>query len=199
MVLIACNSRFTPWGSALNESQRMALFADKTFQEQEYIVSNNVVTTLGGAKGLAAARSIALISYRSYSGYNLTQQEDEEDTIFPTKALSYQQYQGKKLVDRFNPYSYLTMINITDSHNIGRGRGGVIKALKSVKANTLCIGIDSDILFPYKEQEFMAEYIENGEFELISSKFGHDGFLLEWQQIAQAIYNSKYFKFINRK
>ena len=187
MVLLACNHRFTPWGSAFNESQRMALFSDKTFSAQEYTITNNKVVTLGGKSGLAAARSIALISYRSYKGYNTTQYEKEQDCIFPHRAASYQQYQGKKLVDRFCPYSYLSLLNLPDSHNIGRGRNGVENALGMIKANTLCIGIDSDNLFPPQEQKYMAEHIPGARFTEITSAFGHDGFLLEWQQIKDAI------------
>ena len=176
MVLLACNCRFTPWGSAFNESMRMALYADPTFEQG-----------LGGKAGLAAARSIALISYRSFEGYNTTQFENDEDCMFPQRAASYQRYQGKKLVDRFDAYSYLSMLNLTDSHNVGRKRGGVEKALGMVKANTVCIGIDSDGLFPVEEQKFMAEHIPGARYREITSAFGHDGFLLEWKQIKEII------------
>jgi homoserine O-acetyltransferase len=155
---------------------RMALYADPTFEQG-----------LGGKAGLAAARSIALISYRSFEGYNTTQFESDEDCMFPQRAASYQRYQGKKLVDRFDAYSYLSMLNLTDSHNVGRKRGGVEKALGMVKANTVCIGIDSDGLFPVEEQKFMAEHIPGARYREITSAFGHDGFLLEWKQIKEII------------
>ena len=100
-----------------------------------------------------------------------------------TRVGSYQQYQGKKLVDRFDAYSYNSMVYITDSHNIGRKRGGVEAALKQVKANCICVGIDSDGLFPCCEQQFMAEHIPGAQYREITSLFGHDGFLLEWKQI----------------
>lgn len=176
LVLLACNCRFTPWGSAFNESMRMALYADPTFASGE-----------GGKAGLAAARSIALISYRSFEGYNTTQFEQDEDCTFPQRAGSYQRYQGKKLVDRFDAYSYLNMLNLTDSHNVGRHRGGVEKALGSIKANTVCVGIDSDGLFPVVEQKFMAQHIPGARYREITSAFGHDGFLLEWEQIKEVI------------
>ena len=205
MVLLACNSRFTPWGSAFNESMRMALYADPTFEKQEYTVlqewedfstkrdtvgklsTGEKIEPLGGKAGLAAARSIALISYRSFEGYNTTQTESDEDCTFPQRAGSYQRYQGKKLVDRFDAYSYLSMLNLTDSHNVGRYRGGVENALKMVAANTVCVGIDSDGLFPTCEQKFMAEHIPGARYREITSAFGHDGFLLEWRQIKEVI------------
>ena len=206
MVLMASNSRFTPWGSAFNESMRMALYTDPTFIEQKYetvtqwedfstrrtngksnIATGEKIVPVGGKTGLAAARSIALISYRSFEGYNSTQFEQDEDCIFPQRAGSYQRYQGKKLVDRFDAYSYLSMLNLTDSHNVGRNRGGVEKALGMVKANTVCVGIDSDGLFPTVEQKFMASHIPGARYREISSAFGHDGFLLEWEQIKEVI------------
>lgn len=206
MVLLACNARFTPWGSAFNESMRMALYSDPTFSEQEYvevsewedfstgrapgqknILKGKRIVPLGGKAGLAAARSVALISYRSFEGYNTTQFERDTDCIFPQRAASYQRYQGKKLVDRFDAYSYLSMLNLTDSHNTGRHRGGVENALATVKADTVCVGIDSDGLFPTAEQKFMAEHIPGARYREITSAFGHDGFLLEWEQIKEVI------------
>lgn len=187
MALIACNSRFTPWGSAFNESMRMALYADPTFETQEYTTVSGKVEPLGGKTGLAVARSMALISYRSYEGYNTTQFEQDEDCTFPQRAASYQRHQGKKLVDRFDAYSYLSMLNLTDSHNVGRYRGGVENALKMITANTVCVGIDSDGILPPCEQKFMAEHIPGARYREISSAFGHDGFLLEWEQIQEVI------------
>lgn len=186
-ILLACNARVSPWGTAFNESQRMALQADATFEEQPDID--------GGKKGLAAARSIALLSYRSYQGYGVTQQEQNDNTVFVQKACSYQQYQGKKLVDRFDAYTYFTLTKSVDSHNVGRGRGGVKKALSNIKTNTLIIGIDSDLLFPLEEQKYLHSEINNSNFEQISSQFGHDGFLLEWRNIESAI--KKHIKFLN--
>lgn len=174
MILLACGARTTPWLSAFNESMRMALYSDPSFEAGQ-----------GGAKGLAAARSIALISYRSYTGYNTTQYEEDIDTVWTSRAASYQQYQGKKLVDRFNAYSYLSMVNLTDTHNVGCHRGGVEKALGSIKARTVCVGIDSDGLFPCCEQKYMAQHIPSAEYREISSLFGHDGFLIEWKQIIE--------------
>lgn len=185
LALMACNARITPWGNAFNESQRMALYADRTFTEQSY--REHPFEILGGKAGLAAARSIALISYRSYSGYNLSQKETDDETLFNHRAQSYQQYQGEKLVKRFDAYSYLSMLNLTDSHNIGRRRGGVAEALKLITARVLCVGIDSDYLFPPAEQQYIARQVRKGKFKLIRSEFGHDGFLLEWKQIEKAL------------
>ena len=179
LCLIACNARISAWGTALNESQRMAITADPTFEATESID--------GGKKGMECARSIALLSYRSYEGYKVSQSEENEDCFMAKKACSYQQYQGKKLSDRFNAYSYYYLTKGLDTHNVGRGRGGVERALSQIEAKTLCIAIDSDILFPVSEMEYIARHIPGAELEIISSIFGHDGFLLEFAQISEKI------------
>ena len=178
-VYIACSARVTPWLSAFNESMRMALEADPTFREAKDLK--------GGEAGLRCARSIALISYRSYAGYNATQWEKDEDCLFAERAGSYQRYQGKKLSDRFDAYSYHYLCGSVDSNNVGRGRGGVEAALGTIRTECTVIGIDSDGLFPVEEQKFIASCIPGAKYHEITSKFGHDGFLLENDQLTEII------------
>lgn len=178
-VFIACCARISPWVTAFNESQRMALEADPTFRECRSLK--------GGEAGLKCARSIALLSYRSYEGYVTTQPEQEQDTLWADRAASYQRYQGKKLADRFDAYSYYYLTYSVDSHNAGRGRGGVAAALGSIKADCTVIGIDSDRLFPVEEQRLIAGSIHGAKFHEITSAFGHDGFLLEYKQLITII------------
>ena len=178
-VFMATSARVTPWLTAFNESMRMALEADPSFHE--------CASLKGGESGLKCARSIALISYRSYEGYNSTQAEADPDCLFAGRASSYQRYQGKKLADRFDAYSYWYLCNAVDSNNAGRGRGSVEQALGSIKASVTVGGIDSDHLFPPLEQKFLAEHIPGAEYFEISSNFGHDGFLLEFTQLEQIL------------
>jgi homoserine O-acetyltransferase len=74
-----------------------------------------------------------------------------------------------------------------DSHDVGRGRGGVQKALEYVLAKTLVIGITSDILFPPVEQEKIAQFIPKAKYVEIDSTYGHDGFLIEFEAMTNAI------------
>jgi len=180
LVFIAAGARQTPWAIAFNESQRLAIEADPTFYNGE---------PDGGSKGLRAARSIALLSYRTSYAYNKTQAEEDDDKMDSYKASSYQDYQGDKLVKRFNAWSYYRISQLSDSHNIGRGRGGVKNALKLVTAKTLCIGIRSDILYPVDEQKFVAQNIVNARYSEIDSFYGHDGFLIETEQVTELIKN----------
>jgi homoserine O-acetyltransferase len=175
LVLIATNAQHSAWGIAFNESQRMAIEVDPTWKERR---------ADAGQAGLKTARSIALLSYRNYDTYLKTQTNYnvEQQDSFP--ASSYQQYQGDKLVKRFNAFSYWILSKAMDSHNVGRGRGTVTKALARVKSKTLVLGIKSDLLFPTEEQRLLAAYIADAHYDEVESLYGHDGFLIECPQIA---------------
>jgi homoserine O-acetyltransferase len=178
LVLLATNAAHSPWGIAFNESQRLAISTDRTFYANE---------PNGGSKGLKTARSIALLSYRAYDTYSSTQMESSHEKTDDFKASSYQNYQGEKLVKRFNAYSYWFLTKAMDSHNVGRNRGGISEALDKIKAKTLVIGIKNDLLFPIEEQKLIANTITNAKYFEIDSFYGHDGFLIETKAIHQAI------------
>lgn len=178
LILIATNARHSAYGIAFNESQRLAVYADPTY-------GNNNIN--GGVKGLIAARSIALLSYRSYSGYVSNQTESDTERTDDFLASSYQRYQGGKLAKRFNAYSYVLLSKAMDTHNVGRGRNSVEQALARIQSKTLVVGIGSDVLFPVSEQQFLTQHIQNAQYEQITSDFGHDGFLLEYEQLTRCI------------
>lgn len=182
IVPIATNAVLSPWGIAFNASQRMAIEADSSWQEHH---------PEAGQKGLAAARSIALLSYRHYNGFAITQRRDKafvplsEETKYA--ADNYQRYQGLKLVNRFNALCYYRLSQSMDSHDVGRNRNGVASALKMIQAHTLVIGITSDVLYPITEQEYLQEHIPGAQLLSIYSDYGHDGFLLEYEKIETAL------------
>ena len=177
---IATAPRVTPWLGAWMESQRMAIEADPTFKACESLA--------GGQKGLEAARALSLISYRTFDGYNLTQAEEDEDCLFAGRVASYERYQGEKLVKRdFDAYSYYYLTWSVDSHNVGRKRGGVAAALGKIKAKSVVITITSDGLFPPVEGKEWAAWIPGAKYVEIESKWGHDGFLLETEAIAEQL------------
>ncbi|MCK9451936.1 MAG: homoserine O-acetyltransferase [Bacteroidales bacterium] len=178
MVFIASSASASPWNIAQNEAQRLAVMADPTY------FSND---TKGGLNGLKAARAMALISYRNAETYNSTQKDGDVGLSGNYKAISYQRYQGEKLVKRYNAYSYVCMSHLFDSHHIGRNRASVEQVLGAIKAKTLVIALDSDQLFPPEEQQFVAKHIPNAEFERISTGFAHDGFLIESEQITHVV------------
>ena len=182
IVPIATNATLSPWAIAFNASQRMAIEADSTWLERR---------PDAGQKGLAAARSIALLSYRHYNGYDITQPRDKAFVALSQgvefAADNYQRYQGLKLVNRYNAICYYRLTQSMDSHDVGLNRGGVQAALQKIKARTLVIGIKSDVLYPIGEQEYLRDTIRGAELLSIASDFGHDGFLLEYEKIETAL------------
>ena len=178
IIPIATNAVHSPWAIAFNASQRMCIEADSTWKENE---------ALAGINGMKVARSVALLSYRNYETYQLNQSEENKETINDFKSESYQRYQGEKLEKRFNAFSYYFLSRSMDSHNLGRARVSVVDALQSIVAKTVVIGIETDILFPISEQAFLAKHIPGASLAIIKSTFGHDGFLLEFEQIENVI------------
>ena len=85
--------------------------------------------------------------------------------------------------------SYYRLSEAVDSHNIGRNRGGIAKALSAIKAHTLVVAISSDILFPPEAHMPLREHIADVEYHLIESEFGHDGFLVEHEKLNEIITN----------
>lgn len=178
IVPIACNAWHSPWGIAFNEAQRLAIEADPTWKESEH---------RAGSEGLKAARAIGMISYRHYEIFAQTQAEKNTEKHDDFRAASYQRYQGQKLADRFNAFTYWILTKVMDSHNVGRGRTSVAEALAQINARTLVLGIHSDLLFPVSEQQYLADHIPNAEVAFMQSSYGHDGFLVEFEQLNQIL------------
>jgi homoserine O-acetyltransferase/O-succinyltransferase len=177
MLLLATSASESAWGIATHTAQRLSIEADGTW---------NTASAAAGAKGLKAARAIGMLTYRNYG--IMVQQQTDADTEKTDnfKASSYINYQGDKLVQRFNAYSYWQLTKSMDSHNLARGRGGNLQTvLKKIKQRTLIIGISSDILCPLIEQRFLATHIPNTTMITIDSDYGHDGFMVESKIISQ--------------
>lgn len=182
LVLIATDAKASPWTIAIDETQRMAIKADSSYGEPR----NDAA-----AAGLAAARAIGLLTYRGPQGYNLSQQDRPAGTdSVPTshRACTYQQYQGQKLVRRFDAYSYVTILDTFDTHDIGRGRGGVAEALKRLTMPTVVVGLATDIIFTPTEMRDLAHMISSAHYAEIDSPLGHDGFLVEHEQLNSILY-----------
>jgi len=178
IIPVACNAFHSPWGIAINEAQRMAIAADPTWTQKD---------ARAGSEGMKAARAIAMVSFRSYEIYNKNQPEVAVEKLEGYRAASYQKYQGTKLANRFNAFSYWTLLNAMDNHHVGRGRGDIADVLATIKAKALVIGVSSDMLFPVSEQKYIASLIPGAHFEVIDSPYGHDGFLVEFEQFRELI------------
>lgn len=175
LVLIATAATASPWTIAIDETQRMAIRADKTFGEPR---------PDAGRDGLAAARAIGLLTYRGPESYNLTQQNRPSHRLLDDhRASTYQRHQGDKLVNRFDAYSYCAILQSFDTHAVGRDRGGEESALRRIKAPTLVVGLSTDIIFTPAEMRTLAGRIPGAIYRQIDSPFAHDGFLVEADQL----------------
>ena len=175
-ILISTAAIETPWNIAIHETQRQALRADKNFQHGQD----------DAFRGLEAARGIGMLSYRSAHSF-ITFQPRETDQIDDFRVSGYIRYQGEKLRKRFSPWAYYHLTRILDTHDLGRKRGGLATALTNIQARCLLIGIEGDILAPPSAMRKMCECMPYAQFKLIESDFGHDGFLIETQKIAELI------------
>ena len=172
-VILASTAKTSPWVIGFNETQRMAIESDCTWGEFH---------ELAGAKGLETARAIAMLTYRHPDDLAI-KQSDTEEKLDGFRPSSYLRYQGKKLARRFNALSYWTLSKAMDSHDLGRGRGGVVAALEQIEAKVLAIGVNSDLLFLPEETQFISQKVKRGTYKEINSTAGHDAFLIEFEQL----------------
>lgn len=181
LFLIGTSATESAWGIAVHTSQRLAIEADPTWRNQNQNAGQN---------GLKAARAIGVITYRNYGILVDKQTDSDTEKLDNYKASSYIIYQGNKLVNRFNAFSYWLLTKSMDSHHIGRRRGGKVEVvLQTLRQKTLIIGINSDILCPLHEQELLAQNIRNSTLIQIDSPYGHDGFITEAEKISKALRN----------
>ncbi len=175
---------------ALNSVQIEAIKIDPQFNKGSYY---DAKAGYGPHRGLALARRMALLNYRSPSELNDRFERTWQSDISPLGASgrwaveSYLDFHGNKFTRRFDANSYITLVEAMNSHDIGRDRGGVEKALQSIRVRALVAGINSDRLFPITGQKMIAEHIGSelvgGELQVIESEFGHDGFLIEFETV----------------
>jgi homoserine O-acetyltransferase len=171
---------------ALNSVQAEAIRVDPRFQGGEYYDAGDGD---GPHRGLALARRMALLNYRSPTELNQRFQRSWQSDVSPLggggrfAVESYLDFHGNKFTRRFDANAYIRLVGAMDSHDIGRDRGGVDEALTRVTATSLVLGIDSDRLFPVEGQHRIARSIpqtlDGDEAVVLVSDFGHDGFLIE--------------------
>jgi len=178
--VITTSASESAWGIAVHTAQRLAIEADRTWK-------NN--SKDAGKAGLKAARGVGMLTYRNYRIFSMKQTDHDYSKTDHYKASSYILHQGNKLAERFNAQSYWLLTKSMDSHNIARGRCSSLKeALSRIRQHMLIIGIDSDILCPLDEQRFLAENIKGATLHIISSDYGHDGFLVEAESISRHLF-----------
>lgn len=172
---IAISGRHSAWCIGLSEAQRQAIYADPQWQGGNYLVEQQPT------QGLAVARMMAMSTYRSWKSFAVrfgrqykSKQPSEQFAI-----TNYLQYQGKKLVERFDANTYITLTHAMDSHDVAHHGQDYESVIQNILQPCLVVGIDSDILYPITEQQELADLIPNAEIAWMESIHGHDSFLID--------------------
>ena len=186
LALLASPPASTADQIASNMLQLETIRMDPRFQRGEYY---DAAVGDGPHRGLALARRMAMLNYRSPIELNSRFQRSWQSDLSPLghggrfAVESYLDFHGNKFTRRFDANSYITLVEAMNSHDVGRDRGGIEEALRTVTATTLVLGIDSDRLFPLEGQHRIARSVphtlDGEEAVVITSDFGHDGFLIE--------------------
>lgn len=179
---------------ALNTVQLEAIRSDAQFNAGKYY---DAKPGFGPHKGLALARRMALLNYRSPEELNKRFERSWQSQVSPITengkyaVESYLDFHGNKFTRRFDANSYITLVSAMNSHDVARDRESVSAALKKITMPTLVLGIDSDRLFPLAGQAIIAEEISGelfgGELQVLKSEYGHDGFLIEIAEVGSRI------------
>jgi len=183
IIPIATAVQHSAWAIAFNTLARQILLNDPEWQNGNYDEQ---------PKGLASARIAAMISYRAPEDFNIkfgraVAQQNNNQALEKFQIENYLLYQGEKLVKRFDANTYLYIANAIDAHDVALRRGTVAETLGKISAKCLVIGISSDILYPPDEQKNIAAQIRHADYEEIDSIFGHDAFLIEFEQVSNFI------------
>ncbi|MEO8195528.1 MAG: homoserine O-acetyltransferase [Thermoanaerobaculia bacterium] len=168
-----------PWGIALSELGRRALALDPKFRGGHYPADDPPTA------GLALARAIAMTSYRSRPGFEQRFGRDRRDGRFEVER--YLEHQGKKLVDRFDANSYLTLLGAMDSHDVARGRGSRESVLRALALPALVLSSSTDVLYPLEEQLELATLLPAADYVELASVHGHDAFLIDQEAVNRIV------------
>ena len=176
LVPVAVGGRHSAWCIGWSEAQRQAIYADPNWNDGHYDAERPPTG------GLAAARAMAMISYRSRPSFEERFSRDRMTNGSPDGPFSvesYLRYQGEKLANRFDANCYVRLTQQMDAHDIARGRGDYDEILAAITQPAIIIGIDSDVLYPLEEQRELANALPNGRLSVLSAPHGHDAFLIE--------------------
>jgi homoserine O-acetyltransferase len=179
LVPIAVGGRHSAWQIGWSEAQRQAIFADPKWRGGAYPADDPP------DDGLAAARMMAMISYRSRDSLDgrFGRGDGDAESGAPFAVQSYLRHHGNALVDRFDAGCYVALTRQMDTHDVSRGRGPYPSVLGSIRQPALVVGIDSDVLYPLAEQEELGAHLPRSTLEVLSSPHGHDAFLIELEAL----------------
>ncbi len=183
VVPIGIGARHSAWAIGLNEVARRSITSDPAWRGGNYPLGAQPET------GLGLARAVAMLSYRSVDSleakFGRERVSHSRDLLGKSFEIeTYLDYQGVKLVQRFDANTYLYLTKAMDDYDLTEGRGRLSQVLKKMTMPVLVMGINSDVLYPEAEQRQLMEHLPNAHYARITSPHGHDAFLIEFPQLA---------------
>lgn len=180
IVPIGVGGKHSAWCIGMSEAQRAAIYADADWNGGYYSDDRPP------RQGLAAARMMAVCSYRSWPSFHRRFGREEcADGEF--QVQSYLRHQGQKINERFDANSYVRLTQAMNDYDLAKGRGNYLDVLESICQRALVVSVSSDILYPPQEQELLANHLPDSRYEILESDFGHDGFLIQTRELARLI------------
>ncbi|WP_404451151.1 homoserine O-acetyltransferase [Virgibacillus necropolis] len=179
LVLLAATPFFSDYGIAFNHIALSAIQNDPDWNGGLYHETQAV-------SGLELARMVGMVTYRSSTLF--TERFDRRKRNSGFDVTSYLDYQGQKLVQRFDPNSYIYLLQAMDGHDIGEQRGGWQHASQKFKCPLLAISFDNDLIYEPPLIKAFADSVVDSSYYHVQTKYGHDGFLTEfekWGKIVQ--------------
>lgn len=178
-VALAAPARQSAWAIALGHAQRAAIRLDPQWQEGRYEAD------APPREGLAAARAMAMCSYRSWESLERRFGRQAGPAGFAVEG--YLRHQGEMLAARFDANAYVTLTRAMDTHDLGRGRGGLTQVLAGIATPLMVVAIDSDVLFPAEELWELVDSAPAARLEWLASPHGHDAFLTEPEEVNRMV------------
>jgi homoserine O-acetyltransferase/O-succinyltransferase len=196
IVPIGVGGRHSAWCIAWSEAQRRAIYCDPAWRDGRYeaevgsAAGAAAAPSTGPSAGLAIARMMAMISYRSFESFETRfgREVVGESEAAPRYAVeSYLLHQGDKLVERFDANCYVRLTQAMDTHDVARGRGEYYDVLAGIAQPALVIGIDTDVLYPLAEQRKLVECMPRSRLAVLEAPHGHDAFLIEREAVNELV------------
>lgn len=181
IVPIGVGVHHSSWCIAMNAAQRAAIYADPNWRDGYYTEAEPP------EQGLAAARMMAVCGYRSPESFAGRFPRTPGLAGGDHPVVSYLEHQGKKINHRFDANTYVRLTCAMNEFDLAAGRGASEDVLALIRQAALVVSISSDLLYPPKEQAFIAQHLPNATYAILQSEHGHDGFLIETAEVAALI------------
>ena len=180
VVPIAVGGRHSSWCIGWSEAQRQAIYADPKWEGGGYAPHNPP------RDGLAAARMMAMVSYRSLASFEGRFGRNQNGSN-AFEIETWLLHHGDKIVSRFDPACYVYLTYLMDTHDVSQGRGNYEAVLSTICQPTLAVGVRSDVLYLLEESEELVEYIPHAELAIMEGPHGHDTFLIDQEELNQIV------------